>query len=47
MKKFLLAALLLATPVQAKTILFVGNSFTYGAGSPAHHYKTHRRPAAL
>ena len=40
MKKFLLAALLLATPVQAKTILFVGNSFTYGAGSPAHHYKT-------
>jgi hypothetical protein len=41
MKKiFLAAALLLATPVQAETILFVGNSFTFGAGSPAHHYKT-------
>ena len=40
MKKFLLAALLIASPVQAKTILFVGNSFTFGAGSPAHHYKT-------
>ncbi len=38
----MVAALLLATPVQAdaKTILFVGNSFTFGAGSPAHHYKT-------
>jgi hypothetical protein len=40
MKNLLLAALLFATPVQAKTILFVGNSFTFGAGSPAHHYKT-------
>jgi hypothetical protein len=41
-KMLLVAALLLATPVQAdaKTILFVGNSFTFGAGSPAHHYKT-------
>lgn len=41
-KMFLVAALLLAMPVQAdaKTILFVGNSFTFGAGSPAHHYKT-------
>jgi len=45
MKRMLLiAALLLATPVQAQekasTILFVGNSFTFGAGSPAHRYKT-------
>lgn len=44
MKRMLLiAALLLATPVQAQekasTILFVGNSFTFGAGSPAHRYK--------
>ncbi len=39
MKRFLLAALLFATPVEAKTILFVGNSFTFGAGSPTHHYK--------
>ena len=39
---FLFAALLLAMPVQAeaKTMLCVGNSFTFGAGSPAHHYKT-------
>ena len=45
MKKMLLVvALLLATPVQAqdkaKTILFIGNSFTFGAGSPVHHYRT-------
>ncbi|HEY4076084.1 MAG TPA: DUF4886 domain-containing protein [Rhizomicrobium sp.] len=39
MKRFLIAALLLATPVQAKTILFVGNSFTYGANSAAHYYR--------
>jgi len=39
MKKLILAALLLALPAQAKTILFVGNSFTYGANSPAHYYK--------
>jgi hypothetical protein len=29
-----LAALLLATPAAAETILFVGNSFTFGANSP-------------
>ncbi|HEU0161496.1 MAG TPA: hypothetical protein VFQ69_03745 [Rhizomicrobium sp.] len=48
MKRFLIAALLalLANPVAAlaqqapRTILFVGNSFTFGAGSPAHHYRT-------
>ena len=39
MKSCLIAALLLATPVQAKTILFVGNSFTYGANSAAHYYR--------
>ena len=44
MKRMLLiAALLLATPVQAQEkaskTLFVGNSFTFGAGSPAHRYK--------
>lgn len=42
-KMILVAALLLATPVQAqdtaRTILFVGNSFTFGAGSPAHRYR--------
>ncbi len=40
MKKIILAALLLAAPVEAKTILFVGNSFTYGANSAAHYYKS-------
>jgi hypothetical protein len=39
MKKIVLAVLLLTTPVSAKTILFVGNSFTYGANSAAHFYK--------
>jgi len=41
MRKFLFAALLIAAPVHAdaRTILFVGNSFTFGAGSPAHHYR--------
>jgi hypothetical protein len=29
--------LLAATPVSAKTILFVGNSFTFGANSAAHY----------
>jgi hypothetical protein len=38
-KKIVIAVLLLATPASAKTILFVGNSFTYGANSPAHYYK--------
>ncbi|HEX4176956.1 MAG TPA: DUF4886 domain-containing protein [Rhizomicrobium sp.] len=39
MKKLVLALLLAATPASAKTILFVGNSFTYGANSAAHYYK--------
>jgi hypothetical protein len=39
MKKLVLALLLVATPASAKTILFVGNSFTFGANSPAHYYK--------
>lgn len=40
MKKILITALMLAPiAAQAKTILFVGNSFTYGANSPAHYYK--------
>lgn len=34
------ALLLAATPVSAKTILFVGNSFTFGAGSAAHYYNS-------
>jgi hypothetical protein len=38
-KKIVIAVLLLATPASARTILFVGNSFTYGANSPAHYYK--------
>jgi len=33
------AALAFAVPVQAKTILFVGNSFTFGAGSPVMRYR--------
>jgi hypothetical protein len=37
-RKIILAALLLALPAQAKTVLFVGNSFTYGANSAAHFY---------
>ena len=39
MKKLVLAFLLAATPASAKTILFVGNSFTFGANSAAHYYK--------
>jgi hypothetical protein len=41
MKKFgfALAFLLAVTPAGAKTILFVGNSFTFGANSAAHYYK--------
>jgi len=35
-----LTLLLAATPSYAKTILFVGNSFTFGAGSAAHYYKS-------
>jgi hypothetical protein len=39
MKTFLIAALVaMPLAVQAKTILFVGNSFTYGANSAAHYY---------
>jgi hypothetical protein len=35
-----LAFLLAATPACAKTILFVGNSFTFGAGSAARYYRS-------
>ncbi len=35
-----LAIALAATPAGAKTILFVGNSFTFGANSAAHYYKS-------
>jgi hypothetical protein len=37
--RFAFALVLAATPVEAKTILFVGNSFTFGANSAAHYYK--------
>jgi hypothetical protein len=43
MKKYLIAAMVLtALPAgaQARTILFVGNSFTFGANSAAHYYKS-------
>ncbi len=42
MKKLLCTAALLlafAVPASAKTILFIGNSFTFGANSAAHYYK--------
>ncbi|UUL83362.1 DUF4886 domain-containing protein [Sphingomonas qomolangmaensis] len=39
MKSLLALAIVLATPAQAETILFVGNSFTYGAESPVHRYR--------
>ena len=39
MKRLVLALLLAATPASAKTILFVGNSFTFGANSAAHYYR--------
>jgi hypothetical protein len=39
-KKIVIAVLLLTMPAGAKTILFVGNSFTYGANSAAHFYKS-------
>jgi len=40
-KKLILAAALLlaASPVEARTILFIGNSFTFGANSAVHYYK--------
>lgn len=43
MRRIILAILLLAMPcaaAQAKSILFVGNSFTFGAGSATHYYKS-------
>jgi hypothetical protein len=42
MRKIVLAILLLVVPcaAQAKSILFIGNSFTFGAGSAARHYKS-------
>jgi hypothetical protein len=41
MRKFLIAALLmLPMAAQAKTIVFIGNSFTFGANSAAHYYKS-------
>lgn len=44
MKSLLVLAIVLASapaiaPAQAETILFVGNSFTYGAESPVHRYR--------
>ena len=36
------ASALLTTPAYARTILFVGNSFTFGAGSPVQHYRPDR-----
>jgi hypothetical protein len=40
MRKFLIAALLLMpVTANAKTIVFIGNSFTFGANSAAHYYK--------
>ncbi|HVV28402.1 MAG TPA: DUF4886 domain-containing protein [Rhizomicrobium sp.] len=47
MRKMLVAKMLAAAGMllagmgagQARTILFVGNSFTYGANSPAHYYR--------
>src|ERR1700758_1097386 len=39
MRTLALMLLLAATPATAKTILFVGNSFTFGANSAAHYYK--------
>lgn len=42
MKKLVLALALLAAaaPASARTILFVGNSFTFGAGSAARYYNS-------
>jgi len=41
MRKLAVAAALLlaASPVEARTILFIGNSFTFGANSAVHYYK--------
>jgi hypothetical protein len=35
-----LALMLAAAPAEGRTILFVGNSFTFGANSAAHYYKS-------
>src|SRR5882762_9411722 len=44
MRTLLIAALMAITPMaahaQTKTIVFIGNSFTFGANSAAHYYKT-------
>ncbi|MBN9589817.1 MAG: hypothetical protein BGN85_04285 [Alphaproteobacteria bacterium 64-11] len=42
MRALKIAALLVLFPAMAhaRTILFIGNSFTYGANSPAHFYKS-------
>lgn len=40
MRRIIFAALLLALPAQARTVLFVGNSYTYGDHSPVHFYKS-------
>jgi hypothetical protein len=42
MKRFFIAAALLAftVPAEARTILFIGNSFTFGANSAARRYHT-------
>ena len=39
LRGFVFAFALAATPAGAKTILFVGNSFTFGANSAAHYYR--------
>ncbi len=41
MRRLAAAAILLlaVSPVQARTILFIGNSFTFGANSAVHYYK--------
>ena len=41
MKRFIIAAslMLVCSAADAKTVLFVGNSFTFGANSAAHYYK--------
>jgi hypothetical protein len=41
MRKIVLAAAMLAfvSPASARTILFIGNSFTFGANSAVHYYK--------
>jgi hypothetical protein len=38
--KIVALLVLLPAAAQARTILFIGNSFTYGANSPAHYYRS-------